>query len=241
MPILVFLMSYSCFEVELHPRGRVLKKLEKMGYNYNDLKNNKIIYYTNKVFNDEEREQIISLYKSRKYSLLEKNLKIAPYSTQFKKLKYVSSERLIGKTKAEAYLKRELALNKERKNTIFIKSLIKKIYTVYAIELNKGILESKKFLENNPNYKPNMMCLYIGQTSKSAKERFFVHMNNHRLGSKWVREYSISNVHDDADQSIFIYNLLKIKITNLTYSQSLQTEQLVAQNLRNKGYGVWFG
>lgn len=234
-------MSYGCFEVELYPRGRVLKKLEEIGYSRETIDSSKIIYYTNKVYDESEREEIISHYQTKEYSVVKNLLKISPYTAHFKKLKYVSSKSLIGDSKTEAFLKRERALNSRRKNTIVIKSLEKKIYRVYAIELSKEVLQKKKFIENNPNYKPNMMCLYIGQTSKSFAERFFDHINNYRLGSKWVREFSVSKVHNDSDQSGLVRNTMKTTLTNLTYAESLNLEQNASQILRNLGYGVWYG
>lgn len=233
-------MNYGSFEVELHPKGKVLKKLDEMGYSREIINSSKIIYLTNKVYNSNEREEIITHYRSNDYSVVKTLLKISPYSAHFKKLKYLSSENLIGDSKAEAYEKREHLLNIGRKNTIFIKSLVRKEYRVYAIELDKEVLKKKKFIDNNPKYKPNMKCLYIGQTSKSAEERFFDHINNPRLGSYWVRKFSISRVHNDSDQSKLLRNILNTPISNLTYAESLILEQEASIKLREIGYGVWF-
>ena len=45
-------------------------------------------------------------------------------------------------------------------------------YSIYVIELKKGVLKHKKFKEANPNYIPGKPCVYVGYTSKTPEDRY---------------------------------------------------------------------
>ena len=69
-------------------------------------------------------------------------------------------------------------------------------YSIYVIELDKNILELKKFREENPNYIDGKPCVYVGYTSKSPEERFEQHITcaknkkGHPIYSKKVKKYA---------------------------------------------------
>ena len=44
-----------------------------------------------------------------------------------------------------------------------------KTYSIYVIELDKGVLERKKFRECNPTYQDGKPCVYVGHDIKDAR------------------------------------------------------------------------
>ena len=50
-----------------------------------------------------------------------------------------------------------------------MKRTAKKTNCVYVIELDKKVLEVKKFRKENSQYKKGNPCVYVGQTSKTPK------------------------------------------------------------------------
>ena len=109
-------------------------------------------------------------------------------------------------------------------------------YRVYVIELSRKVFtEDRKFREANPQYNGVLECLYVGQSSKTPKERFEQHRSGyrnakgHKLSSEIVRKYGR-----------YLRPSLYQDIGPLTRAEALEVEAGLALELRRKGYAVWF-
>lgn len=110
-------------------------------------------------------------------------------------------------------------------------------YTIYVIELSKKVFtESTKFREANPQFNGVLECLYVGMTSKTAKERFEQHRTGyrnkkgHKLSSNIVEKYGR-----------FLRPSLYNHIDPLkTRAEALKVEEELALELRRQRYAVWF-
>ena len=110
-------------------------------------------------------------------------------------------------------------------------------YRVYVIELSKRVFtENKKFREANPQFNGVLQCLYVGMTSKSAKERFEQHKSGfrnkkgHKLSSNIVEKYGLY-------LRPSLYNHIS---TFSTRAEAEKMEEKLALELRRKRYAVWF-
>lgn len=110
-------------------------------------------------------------------------------------------------------------------------------YRIYVIELKKCVFtENAKFRAANPQFNGVLECLYVGMTSKTPKERFLQHKTGHR--SK--KGYKIaSNIVEKYGSYLrpSLYNHID-PITSRT--EALKMEEILALELRRKGYAVWY-
>ena len=103
-------------------------------------------------------------------------------------------------------------------------------YVVYVIKLKDTVRAVPGFAKRNPLARADKPCLYVGSTSLTAEERY----EKHRAGVKsnrFVRDY-----HDG----------LHARLTSKsppysTRPQAEAREAQLAEALRAKGYGVWYG
>jgi hypothetical protein len=109
-------------------------------------------------------------------------------------------------------------------------------YTVYVIELHRKVYtEDARFRAANPQYNGVLECLYVGQTSKTPKERFVQHKTGYRnakgqkLSSSIVQKYGL-----------YLRPSLYQDIGPLSREEALEVEKGLALELRRKGYAVWF-
>jgi hypothetical protein len=110
-------------------------------------------------------------------------------------------------------------------------------HTVYVIELHRKVYtEDRKFREANPQYNGVLECLYVGQTSKTPRERFEQHKSGyrnakgHKLSSNIVQKYGL-----------YLRPSLYQDIGPLSREEALLVEEGLALELRRKGYAVWWG
>ncbi len=111
-------------------------------------------------------------------------------------------------------------------------------YTVYVIELSKRVFtENARFRLANPQFNGELECLYVGMTSKTAKERFVQHKtgfrnkNGHKISSNIVQKYG-------AYLRPSLYDHINLK--PMSRAEALVMEKKLALELRRKGYAVWF-
>jgi predicted GIY-YIG superfamily endonuclease len=108
-------------------------------------------------------------------------------------------------------------------------------YSIYVIELDKKILELKKFRDANPAYNPEKPCVYVGYTSKTPEKRFEQHTSGAK-SKKGARIYS---------KKVFKYGIrLKPRLYKShnpmrTQEEAEDMEKEKARRLRKRGYGVW--
>jgi predicted GIY-YIG superfamily endonuclease len=101
-------------------------------------------------------------------------------------------------------------------------------YNVYVIELDKKVLQSRKFRKRNPHMNPKLVCYYVGQTSHDPNTRF----KQHRIGYKsnrFVKKYGLRL----KPRKFKKYNPIE------TREEAENIERHLANKLRAKGHGVW--
>jgi predicted GIY-YIG superfamily endonuclease len=101
-------------------------------------------------------------------------------------------------------------------------------YNVYVIELDKEVLNSKKFRKRNPNLNLRRSCFYVGQTTYDPVTRFKQHKMGYKANS-FVKRFGIRLVWRKFKK----YN----PIGNREEAEHI--EQWLTENLREKGHGVW--
>lgn len=108
-------------------------------------------------------------------------------------------------------------------------------FYIYVIELDKSILELKKFREENPDYIQGKPCVYVGYTSKTPEERFDQHISGAKnkkgypIYSKKVKKYGLR----------LKPRLYKSHNPMGTQQEAIDMEVEKARRLRKRGYGVW--
>lgn len=111
------------------------------------------------------------------------------------------------------------------------------LYTIYVIELSKRVFsENARFRNANPQFNGVLQCVYVGQTSKTPKERFLQHKmgyrnkKGHQLSAPIVKKYGL-----------YLRPSLYTHIDPfLTRAEALKAEEQIALELRREGYAVWF-
>ncbi len=98
-------------------------------------------------------------------------------------------------------------------------------YSIYAIELDRGVLQKTAFQKRNPGMTAG--CLYIGMTGLTPEKRFARHRAGTQSG-RYVREYGVRLRLD-----------LVEGFSRLPFSIAAFMESKLAAWLRAQGFGVW--
>ena len=98
---------------------------------------------------------------------------------------------------------------------------------IYVIELDKAVLNEKKFVEANPHYTGEKACVYVGMTGRTPEERFEQHMNGYKA-SRFVKKYGVR-----------LRPRLYKSSNPMTYDEACKMEKEKARRLRKRGYAVW--
>ena len=108
-------------------------------------------------------------------------------------------------------------------------------HNVYVVELSKRVWqESKKFREANPHYRGGL-CLYVGMTSNSPRERFKKHITGYRtakgikISSRFVEKFGL-----------YLRPSLYDGFNPMTKPKAVSLEKTLAEGLRKRGYAVWW-
>ena len=99
--------------------------------------------------------------------------------------------------------------------------------SVYVVELDKKVLESKKFREANPEYVEGKPCVYVGMTGLTPEQRFENHLNGN-WANGYVRRFGIR-----------LRPKLYEQYNPMTNDEAKKKEVWLAERLRRKGYAVW--
>lgn len=99
-------------------------------------------------------------------------------------------------------------------------------FHLYVVKLKRTVLQSRKFLHQNPTYPGEKDCLYVGKTSLAPDARLKQHLEG---------------VHSSAVVKKYGKRLLpsKCKEIHVTENDALRMERELASELREKGYAVW--
>ena len=104
-----------------------------------------------------------------------------------------------------------------------------KQYFVYVIELDSVVMDRKKFRVKNPNYINGNDCVYVGQSSRKPFLRFEQHKEGYK-SNKYAKYYGIKLRPDLYEK----YNPIP------TRKDAEEIEEMLGNELRSRGYGVWF-
>jgi len=100
-------------------------------------------------------------------------------------------------------------------------------HNVYVVELDPAVLRLRRFRARNPNYRPGAPCVYVGMTGLPPGERF----QNHKAGVKanrYVKKFGKGLLPE-----------LFAHLNPMPYEGAMTMEQELADELQEKGYGVW--
>ena len=100
-------------------------------------------------------------------------------------------------------------------------------HNIYVIELDKQVLEKRKFREANPDYVDDSPCVYVGMRSKTPEERFEQHKSGYK-SSRIVKQFGI-RLKPRQYQSL----------NPMSRDEAAEMEFEKARRLRKKGWGVW--
>ena len=100
-------------------------------------------------------------------------------------------------------------------------------FHVYVIELDRAVLNNRKFAKANPDHDPEKACLYVGMTGKSPDERFAQHKAGYRA-SRYPREFGR-----------WLRRRLYERFNPMTYEEACAKEVELAEDLRRRGFAVW--
>jgi len=102
-------------------------------------------------------------------------------------------------------------------------------YYVYVIRLDDAVLKSRKFRRSNPDINLNLPCFYVGQSCNPPETRFWQHKKGYKANS-FVKEFGLGL----CPRLYESFNPIR------TRKEAEKIEQYLANNLRAKGYGIWF-
>jgi len=103
------------------------------------------------------------------------------------------------------------------------------MYYVYVVELDKKVLNLKKFRSKIPFYIKSSGCVYIGQSIRTPCLRFERYKEGYKSNS-YARRYGIKLLPDLYDR----YNPIP------TIKDAANIEKMLGERLRLNGIGVWF-
>jgi len=131
-------------------------------------------------------------------------------------------------------------------------------YHVYAMELDKQVIDNRSFKEVNPDYKNGMPCVYVGRTAHHPRCRQSQH-NNCKVGDwegkVWtcycgkksetknqceIRNRSSMKV-DKYMTGYMTGSLFRKYNPQIDSEQNKIAEQRLCDDLRKAGFGVWAG
>ena len=108
------------------------------------------------------------------------------------------------------------------------------VFNIYVIELDKKVLEDKKFKQANPGYIKGKPCVYVGCTSLTPEERYQKHITGARnkkgpLYNKYAKNFGTR----------LKPRLYKTHNPMSSRKQAEDMEKEKARRLKKRGYGVW--
>ncbi len=103
-------------------------------------------------------------------------------------------------------------------------------FYVYVVALSPEVGRCRKFAARNPRRHPRSPCVYVGSTATNPERRFEQHLNGYR-SNRFVRRFGIELVPALFDR----YNPIESR------EEAELTEKHLAERLRRKGFGVWYG
>lgn len=203
---------------------------EQYGADFN-IKTLKKVVFGRKCLSEQKLEEFVRLKSYKGY-----------------RLKPLLMKKLLMNSKCEAYKAREgeiLKLQSGGSKKLYCSQIIESKYSVYALELKSEVLKEPKFKKANPQLTGNdIICLYIGSTSKSREDRFKEHIGEAVVdktdkGQKSIVRPYVYRTFSEANVS---YEFLKgRRIENLSQADALCTEEYFGESLKSPNIGTYYG
>jgi hypothetical protein len=104
-------------------------------------------------------------------------------------------------------------------------------YRVYVIRLKRSVWDrSAKYRNANPNYQPGKPHVYVGSTSKTPEQRFAKHMDGGIASSPFVKRFGKG-----------LFRWAYEDQPEYRDRESVErAEAALAEDLRRRGWGVWY-
>jgi len=102
-------------------------------------------------------------------------------------------------------------------------------YRVYIIDLKKSVMKDRRFRERNPQYREGAPCVYVGSTGRPVDVRFQQHLADYKA-NRYARDYGKRLRTGD----------MKAIRPRRTSGSIVRKECQVAQELQERGWGVWW-
>jgi len=103
-------------------------------------------------------------------------------------------------------------------------------YCVYVIRLKPTVWGERKFAARNPEKHEDKPCVYVGSTALTPEERSEQHRQGYK-SNRYAHRY-----HDGLHKRLTArYGTFE------TREEVEEFEAVLAERLRRKGYGVWYG
>jgi predicted GIY-YIG superfamily endonuclease len=102
-------------------------------------------------------------------------------------------------------------------------------HSVYVVELDPAVLGERRFRARNPGYVAGKPCVYVGMTGLSVAERFANHKAGHK-SNRYVHQFGVR-----------LLPALYDCFNPMPFAAAQEMEFGLAEELREKGYGVWQG
>ncbi|MBU8922563.1 MAG: hypothetical protein KOO63_12165 [Bacteroidales bacterium] len=100
-------------------------------------------------------------------------------------------------------------------------------HNVYVIELDRAVIREKSFIRENPGFRPDCKCYYVGMTGLDPEKRFENHLAGYK-SNRFVRKYGRH-----------LCPLLYEEYNPLPYEDAVEMESELARILRKRGHAVW--
>jgi len=100
-------------------------------------------------------------------------------------------------------------------------------HSVYVIELDPAIYNSRRFRKANPDHDITKPCVYVGCTGLTPEERFAKHKAGIRANT-WVQRFGLRLL-----PKLYAY------ANPMPYDAARDMEVELAIALREQGYAVW--
>ena len=102
-------------------------------------------------------------------------------------------------------------------------------HSVYVVLLDDAVIEEPSVRAENSDRQPGKPCVYVGMTGLSPEQRMENHLNGYKA-SRIVERYGLRLLPE-----------LYQDMNPMSYQEALETEALLARNLRKVGYTVTGG
>ena len=101
------------------------------------------------------------------------------------------------------------------------------LYRVYVVALEPEVMDTRKFAEKNPGYRPGQPCYFVDVTGLAVDLRFDQHMHGIK-DNAFVRMYGIALRPD-----------FTVDFPPSPFGVAVEQEAEFARSLRGEGCGVW--